>query len=314
MKQLVELQGGSVYVESKINEGSDFIVTLPFKKSDQKKIPEKTEEKIELQKMLEPVNVLLVEDNEMNQMLAQKVLSKWGFKIDVAENGKQGIEKLSSNEYDIVLMDIQMPEMDGYDATTFIRKNMQPPKSGIPIIAMTAHAIAGEAEKCIALGMDDYISKPFSQKMLYEKMDRLLKKKHHDGISVDSLETNGNGTSEEKYIDLSYLTEISDGNKEFIQQMIRAFLLQTPTMLEDMTKFLEEKKWSDLRAVVHKMKPSIEFVGILSIKETVQNLEKYSAEQINLELIPGMVNEVKTVCTAAMRELEKVIKNSRNDD
>jgi CheY-like chemotaxis protein len=248
-----------------------------------------------------------VEDNEMNQMVAQKVLSKWGFKIDIAENGKHAIEKLSSGEYDLILMDIQMPEMDGYEATQFIRKNMQPPKAKIPIIAMTAHAIVGEAEKCIALGMDDYISKPFNQKTLYEKINHLMKTKLESGIPFAPREITQTKTTGEKYTDLTYLMQVSEGSQEFMKKMITAFLLQTPQMLEDMTKFMEGKKWSDLRAVVHKMKPSIDFVGLRSIRETIQNLEKYSAEEINLELIPEMIHEVKIICKAAMEELEKEI-------
>ncbi|HET6992051.1 MAG TPA: response regulator, partial [Bacteroidia bacterium] len=309
VKQLVELQGGSIYVESKLNEGSDFIVTLPFRKGDEKHIPVKTDEKVEFLKTLGPVRVLLVEDNEMNQMLAHKVLSKWGFTIDTATNGEEGIEKLSAGEYDIILMDIQMPGMDGYEATTYIRKNMSPPKSEIPIIAMTAHAIAGEAEKCIELGMDDYISKPFSQKALYEKIGRLLKGEQHDhdNFSINSLVMEENGTSGEKHIDLNYLIEISDGSKEFIKKMIDAFLVQTPPMLEDMTKFTREKNWKALRGVVHKMKPSLDFIGIHSIRKTVADLETYSAEQINLELIPKMTDEVKAVCKIAMQELEKEV-------
>ena len=305
VKQLAELQEGSVYVDSKVKEGSDFFVTLPFQKYDRKDFPEKENDETDTEEISGSVSVLLVEDNEMNQMLAQKVLGKWGFKVDIADNGKHGIEKLREREYDIVLMDIQMPEMDGYDTTKFIREKMPSGKSGVPIIAMTAHAIVGEAEKCIALGMDDYISKPFNQKKLYEKINRLLKRKQNGEIPISPIEINEHMPSAETHIDLTYLCDIAEGNKEFIKKMIDAFLLQSPKMLDDMSRFLEERKWNELRAVAHKMKPSLDFIGIHSIKETVRNLEHYSGEQIHFELIPGMIAKVKSTCNLAMDELRK---------
>jgi CheY-like chemotaxis protein len=97
---------------------------------------------------------------------------KWNCKVDIADNGRIAIDKLSTANYDIILMDIQMPEMDGCETTKHIRNNMSLPTSVTPIIAITANALVGEAEKYIAIGMNDYISKPFSQKILYEKIIR----------------------------------------------------------------------------------------------------------------------------------------------
>jgi len=170
VKQLVELQRGTISVDSKVGEGSVFSFVLTFKKSaeGQKEDGEavKTEHKHE---NIEGLKVLLVEDNLLNQILAKKVLSFWNWKVDLAENGLIAVEKAKQNEYDVILMDIQLPEMDGYEATRHIRK-LPVPKCDTPIIAMTAHAIAGEAEKCRIAGMDDYISKPFDENVLHEKI------------------------------------------------------------------------------------------------------------------------------------------------
>lgn len=177
-KQLVELQGGTIEVTSELDEGSTFTFILEFKKNLN---PETKTKKSDSQQSelsfdeLEGVNILLVEDNVMNQMLAKKVLSDWKCKITVAENGLVAIDKLSENDFDLILMDIQMPEMDGNEATRHIRKEFSPPKSEVPIIAMTAHALAGEAEKCISVGMNEYISKPFDTKVLYNKILSVLK-------------------------------------------------------------------------------------------------------------------------------------------
>jgi PAS domain S-box-containing protein len=169
-KQLVELQGGSISVSSTPNQGSCFFFKLGFRKGDSESISAKTEENNVSYSEVKGLKILLVEDNLVNQLLARKILMKWNCKVDIADNGRIAIEKLSTSNYDIILMDIQMPEMDGCEATKHIRNNMSLPTSEIPIIAVTANALVGEAEKYIAIGMNDYISKPFSQKILYEKI------------------------------------------------------------------------------------------------------------------------------------------------
>jgi PAS domain S-box-containing protein len=171
-KQLVELQGGSISVSSTPNQGSCFFFKLGFRKGDSESISAKTEENNVSYSEVKGLKILLVEDNLVNQLLARKILMKWNCKVDIADNGRIAIEKLSIANYDIILMDIQMPEMDGCEATKHIRNNMSLPTSEIPIIAVTANALVGEAEKYIAIGMNDYISKPFSQKILYEKIIR----------------------------------------------------------------------------------------------------------------------------------------------
>ena len=176
-KQLVELQGGKISVQSVVGDGSTFSFYLKFKKSV--KSESNTKDSIENSEFrdFEGTSVLLVEDNLLNQILAKKVLSDWKLQVEVANNGLIAIDKLQKNDFNFILMDIQMPEMDGYDATHYIREKLSPPKSETPIIAMTAHALTGEAEKCINAGMNDYISKPFDPKVLYSKILAVLKSK-----------------------------------------------------------------------------------------------------------------------------------------
>jgi PAS domain S-box-containing protein len=305
VKQLTELQGGTVSVKSKLDEGSTFYVTIAYKKYTSEMPPAPVHQKKHSEESIAGGRILLAEDNEMNQMLALKIFARWNLHLEIAENGQRAIEKIKAGNFDLVLMDIQMPVMDGYEATRQIRNTLQPPKSNIPIIAMTAHAMVGEAEKCMALGMDDYISKPFNQQDLYDKICTVLNKKRelipHKEMKTEEISTLSNG---KKHIDLSYLKEIAEGNNEFIKKMIRAYLSQTPTMLADMTKSIDGKKWKDLRGVAHKMKPSLDFVGLHSIKQTVKDIEKYSNEETHLELLPAMVEEVKSTCIVAMEELQ----------
>ncbi|MBC8045581.1 MAG: response regulator, partial [Fimbriimonadaceae bacterium] len=179
VKKLIDMLNGAIMVKSKLGEGAEFLFELDFKVSKEKQIntslhKEKTEtEFVEIGNC----KILLVEDHPINQLVTTEVLkSKWkDVQIDVAENGKIALDKLGKNPYDIVLMDVLMPEMDGHTATRYIRNNMSPPVSEIPILAFTAYATTGEAEKCIESGMDDYIAKPISAEILYEKVAKCLK-------------------------------------------------------------------------------------------------------------------------------------------
>lgn len=122
---------------------------------------------------MNPISVLLCEDNELNQNLAGRIIQNFGFDLDIANNGLEGIEMLERKKYDVVLMDIQMPVMDGYQATKHIREVMN---SDIPVIALTAHSLAGEKDKSRDCGMNEYISKPFKPAALLEKIQSVIKK------------------------------------------------------------------------------------------------------------------------------------------
>ncbi|MES2836464.1 MAG: response regulator [Bacteroidota bacterium] len=174
-KQLIEGQGGHISVSSKVNQGSCFSFRLNFQKSEKENIAE-IDADIENDNnvSLEGIKVLLVEDNLLNQILAKKVLTNWKCNITIADNGLIAISKLEKEDFDLILMDIQMPEMNGYETTTHVRKKLPAYKNTIPIIAMTAHAFAGEVEKCKSLGMNDYISKPFDERELHLKIKNVL--------------------------------------------------------------------------------------------------------------------------------------------
>jgi CheY-like chemotaxis protein len=176
VRQFVERQGGNVAIESRVGEGSTFSFRLVFGKCGQMSEPVETMLNIFENEtfLVQGLNILLVEDNELNQILATKVLTGWNWNVELAENGKIAIDKLKDKDYDLILMDIQLPEMDGYEATRRIRTTLRQPKSHIPIMAMTAHAMSSEEKKCYEAGMDGYISKPFSPKVLYSRIVTII--------------------------------------------------------------------------------------------------------------------------------------------
>jgi signal transduction histidine kinase/CheY-like chemotaxis protein len=175
VKQLIELQKGELFVDSKIGRGSDFHFRLSFLKYKDA-INDVVSEKIETGIAdNRGIRILVVEDNVINQMLVIKVLKKKGFETELAENGLLALEKYEKKDFDIILMDLQMPEMDGYEATQKIRA-LNSYKKDIPIIALSAHTFKGEYERCMEIGINDFISKPFDSKDLFDKIFKLLKK------------------------------------------------------------------------------------------------------------------------------------------
>ncbi|HET6992085.1 MAG TPA: ATP-binding protein, partial [Bacteroidia bacterium] len=175
VKQLVELQYGSIAVKSKSGIGSVFSVNLPFMKN-QKPVPQKINvPENEILNGMDGMNILLVEDNELNQLLVQKILDIFEHQLVIVANGREALWQLEENNFDLVLLDLQLPEMDGYEVARYIRTQLPPSKSGIPIIAVTAHAMPGEAEKCYDAGMNAYLSKPFTKSALIEKIVYVMK-------------------------------------------------------------------------------------------------------------------------------------------
>jgi len=308
VKQLIEQQQGTIAVSSTLKKGSVFSFILTFKKGTGNVENKKTIAK-ELIKALpkEELKVLLVEDNELNAILAEKVVSDWNWKISIAENGFIALEKIRHEDFDIVLMDIQLPEMDGYETTRKIRTEFSPPKKNIPIIAMTAHALPGEEEKCLEAGMDGYISKPFEPEKLYLKILTAL---HITNLDQENVKPVTIVKHKNKHTDLTYLRGLAKGSDAFIIQILSIFIEQTPEAIERMEKAMKNKEWKLLSQIVHKIKPSVMFTGLREIKNDVPLLEEYAANESNLDEIPALVEKIKIICTEAVIELKEELKKA----
>lgn len=298
VKQLVEPQGGSISVKSKINEGSTFSFILNFQKTKAK--AELEMDVVELDADIKNIKVLVVEDITLNQLLMRTLLDDFGFECDIASDGKIATEKLQINSYDIVLMDLQMPEMNGFEATEFIRNKMN---SNVPIIALTADVTTVDLAKCKAVGMDDYIAKPVDERLLYSKIVGLVKKP----VPVTgNEETQKLESVKIKCTDLKYLNHRTKSNPILMMEMISLYLIQTPTLVIAMKQGLIEKDWKSLYSAVHKMIPSFSIMGISADFENMaKKIQDYASNQEQSEGIPGMVLELENVCTQACIELEE---------
>jgi PAS domain S-box-containing protein len=300
VKRLIEPQGGRIHVESSPNEGSDFSFILPFKKTHLELDYEDVRDVVDLQNA--NIKVLVVEDIEINQLLMKTLLDDYGFDRDIASNGKIAIEKLQSKSYDIVLMDLQMPIMNGFEATDYIRNKLN---SKIPIIALTADVTTVDVAKCRAVGMNDYIAKPVDERLLYNKIINLVKKPIGYPLEKqpDTVELN---KGKIKYTDLSYLKQRTKSNPVLMMEMISLYLEQTPALVSTMKKSMRSGDWETLDAAVHKMLPSFSIMGIsndFELKAKKIQALIHSIEQ--KEPILPLVLDLEMVCEQACKELTK---------
>lgn len=307
VKQLVEPQGGSVHVESKIDEGSTFSFILSFKKTIA--VAEEELSLIELDEEIKSIKVLVVEDIALNQLLMKTLLDDFGFERDIASNGKIAIEKLQKKSYDIILMDLQMPEMNGFEATEHIRNKMN---SKIPIIALTADVTTVDLAKCKSVGMNDYISKPVDEKLLYSKIIGLVKKP--TVIMPKKNETSKNN-GKLKCINLDYLIHRTKSNPELMMEMISLYLEQTPPLISTIKQSLSDKDWDLLHASVHKMIPSFSIVGIhTDFENMAKKIQEFAHTKQKTDRIHELVVQLESVCSQACEELQEeynLIKNNK---
>ena len=308
VKKLVEAQGGTIHVISEVDKGSTFSFTLAFQKT--KEEPETIPETIELDSEIKNIKVLVVEDMALNQLLMKTLLDDFGFERDIADNGKIALEKLQHKSYDIILMDLQMPVMDGFETTDYIRNTMH---SNIPIIALTADVTTVDLTKCKSAGMNDYISKPINERLLYSKIVGLIKTpvpiEHNENKTV-SKETESEKT---KYVNLDYLNQRTKSNPKLMLEMIALYLEHTPPLISSMKQSLKDKDWDLLQKAVHKMIPSFSIMGISPVFENIaKKIQEYASTEQQTDEIPDLVLQLDMVCTQVYNELEEEMNAIKN--
>ena len=311
VKQLVEPQGGTISVKSKLNEGTTFSFILSFQKTTTE--AEIETEIIELDSEIKNIKVLVVEDIPLNQLLMKTLLDDFGFERDIAENGKVAIEKLEKESYDIILMDLQMPVMNGFEATKYIRNTL---KLKTPIIALTADVTTVDLAKCKEVGMNDYIAKPVDERILFNKISALVKRpKKSKGKELKNgsiMETNNQKetenemeTEKSKCINLDYLNIRTKSNSKLLMEMIELYLLQTPPILHAMKQSMADKNWPLLSAATHKIIPSFSIVGIDPEYEKIaRRIQESSKADLFTKETEEMVHQIDAICLQACKELE----------
>jgi hypothetical protein len=299
-KQLVEMMGGIIGVESTVGYGSIFYFCIPIKAAPENAVPVNVIpdfEKRDVQ-IATNVKVLAVDDHPINRMFIDKLLRKMGIRnIEFAENGLDAILMLKVNKYDMVFMDCQMPEMDGYTATRHIRKN-EDKDSHIPIIAMTANAMVGDREKCLAAGMDDYISKPVKA----DKLRKILEKWTNE-VKPTAAETAEEIVQENiardatAAVDMEHLAMYTDGDKEQEKELFGIFLEQADICIKVLDDNVIGGSCEQWRKSSHKLKGAAATLGAHKLAELCKDAESSYLEtsERKLELKAYIESELKKV-------------------
>jgi PAS domain S-box-containing protein len=305
VKQLVELQNGKITVRSLEHKGSTFIVLVPYtigKTTTIAYTTEKSKNQLDAT-IVRQLSVLLVEDNDINRLYAKSILKNWHCSADIAENGLVAIEKVKNNHYDIILMDVQMPVMDGYEATKAIRL-MSPPMKDVPIVALTANATKKDVELCLAAGMNDYLPKPFTPDDLQRKIFEDLK---IQPANIKKTERTEQVT--EIAFDFSYLRDVSGNNEEFIKEMIQTFIQTIPPILSEMNSSVSRKDWESLSKLAHQIKPSFALMGMNDLRTELVFIEQNGKAKDNLHELPSVTNNFIVRCKDIIPQLSKLLQS-----
>lgn len=300
VKELIQLQNGRIEVESVINKGTKFTIHLPYRLPG----PSATINRQDVETM-EPIaagasfKLLIVEDNAINRSLLQNLFTSWGISYLIAENGKQALEIMAQETVNMLLMDLQMPEMDGYTTTREIREKWN---KDIPIIAMTAHAFITEKEKCLKAGMNDYISKPIDPKKLFS-----IIKEYIGSTSEFSNAVAGNdGSPPFQFINLSYLKDISAGNKEFEITIAEDFIATFSPELEAMQRAWNQNNPEQVKRIAHNLKTTISVFGLEP--HLLQALDQLELEVLDKIRFATCFAEIKSKEQGIISEVREMLR------
>ncbi|MFZ7144011.1 MAG: response regulator, partial [Bacteroidota bacterium] len=334
VKKLIELQNGEIQVKSKPGTGTTFSFHIDYPILESVR-------KVEVQKesdaSISHLRILIAEDNKINQLVVRKIFSDWQATIDFADNGEEAVKLAKNGHYDLILMDIQMPVMEGLTASKTIRTTLPEPFCSVPIMAMTAHATASEKQKCKDHGMNDHINKPFDPLDLKKKIIALTQSENSSLKQVQNthfepktagvkLSTQSNKNSDTgasignsspvtpskesinhflnaPKINLSYLKQIAEGNESFVIEMIEMFLNKTPEAITEMYGHFKNKNWDEFRKVAHRIKPSFGYMGMSEIQNALTKVEMMNEKELREPAVDELLIEIESRTSQAYAQL-----------
>lgn len=303
-KRLVEMQGGSIMVKSRVGVGSEFTFIVRYERGVATSAAQA--ESVAARKDLNECKILVAEDNSMNQFVINKLLTKWNAEVLMADNGSKALEMLSQHEVDVVLMDLQMPELNGFDTTRIIRDtNSLVLNHKVPIIALTADAFSETKRKVLESGFDDFVTKPFDQDTLFLKIKRQLYKAT-EPEPQELTESNMSDLNKDGLVDLSYFREVVGDDNDMLVELLTMFLDQNPMEISDLKLMHEAGSMDDVKKLAHKMKSSL---GTLGMKATVHVLSMIEKEALdgNTARVGELIAVVDHSCDQARNEINGII-------
>ncbi len=302
-RQLVEMMGGAISIESKVGYGTTFSFVLQLEEGSAERLQQRaTLENSVDGSILDGLKILLTDDNEYNRIVAKDTLiSNCDVEIQEATNGQEAIEWVKQMQFDVILMDVQMPGMNGFEATRFIRANLGSPANQTPVIALTASVLRTDLDKCKQAGMNSYIPKPFSSQQLITGIAQVL----NIGIRVKN-ENKGSSHSEHsmKVTDLTYLEKFCEGDLTRMKKYILMFTSSVPAFIEKLNLALSAGDFIEIASQVHGFKTRWIMMGMTDTKDLAQYLEQLCREGSDEGLIRSNLDLLIKEVGIALIELE----------
>lgn len=309
-KQLVDLMGGEIRVASEVGKGTVFTVFLTLDiAAEQHPLDKPYVVTDELMVSLKNLYILLVEDNEFNRLVAEDTLKGLlpDIRIDVAENGEIAVNKVKQNDYDLILMDIQMPIMNGVEATKYIRTKLNGEKKNTRIIAMTANVLQEDVQHYMDVGMNGYISKPFLAEDLLLKMAYVREGKQAAEEQAGIPQKYQFAPFPDVVTDMNFLNQLTGGNQEKRKKYVEMFLENGPKLLEKMKIALDQQDFESLKVAAHSMKPQLGYMGIKEETSNIFMIEQAAGQPAHIEHLPVLVAQLERLCVKAFQELKQAI-------
>lgn len=289
-KQLIHLQQGQMTLESKAGEGTLIRFSIPFHRN---LFSQKTTEEQDLPS-LHGKTILIAEDNPINQKVAARTLEQAGAAWEIAVNGFEVLKKIKEKKFDCILMDIQMPEMDGLKATRLIRQEGSP----VPVIAMTASALKGDREKCLLAGMNDYISKPFIPDDLYHAILRALGEYAQEPLPPS-------GTR--PFVDLHYLRSVSENDPQYLRDALHTFIENASDVFDHLMHSAMQQSWDEVYQYANLLLNSLNVVRILELSIVIQRVSHHARNRIHTDKIMEDLLLAISIYKDAQQVLQKEI-------
>ncbi len=250
-------------------------------------------------KRLSGKTILVAEDVVLNQHLTRHILESSGAVVVIANNGSEALDYIKRQYFDCILMDVQMPEMDGIEATEEIRRLPDPVMSSTPIIALTANSHAEDLLKYQRAGMDDFLAKPFDEALLLSAILSNAKKKKEVISDANGIDL----------YDLTMIRSVSGGDPAFIKKMILLFIETVPQNVKELVDAADTQNWEQVSKMAHKLKSTVDSMGIKAIHGDIRKVEADAKARTNLDHLPYMVKQVETVVSLCIRQLHKEVGN-----
>ena len=305
-KNLVELQGGQLSVVSTLHKGTKFSFYIPYVKINPELVAATTAQ-VQETSMLKGKKVLLAEDVELNRMIATHMLEHWGMDVTVAVNGKEAVAMVEAGDFDLILMDILMPEMDGLEATAVIRKMTVLEKARVPIIALTANAFKKDQEIYLKAGVNAAVTKPYTEEELYAAVQKIFntqKKKKETKAKSGSKEP----AEPVALFDLSMFNGIAGPGSEFRNKMVLLFLKTMPEDMKQLKQALQNGDADTIYRTSHRMKPTIDTMGIQPLKEVIRRIEILGREKTISAETADLIIETEKVLDQVYKQLKQQFK------